>query len=193
MRLRTLTLLRAVGLVLCLLAWALAAVGLSACSSGSSREARGTVVHVTVRDFHIKVEPARIPAGDARLVIVNKGARHARAARRPRRFGAAAAQGRSDRRRGQRFAPGLGPAGAMSRPRGQGDHARRGGPSGARARAELQQLRVAGVRIAVDDFGPGFSSLGQLRSFRVDMIKVDRSVVQVIDEETRTPRSRRTS
>ena len=73
MRLRTLTLLRAAGLVLCLLACALAAVGLSAYPSGSSREARGTVVHVTVRDFHIKVEPGRIPAGDARLVIVIKG------------------------------------------------------------------------------------------------------------------------
>jgi uncharacterized cupredoxin-like copper-binding protein len=73
MRLRTPTLLPAAGLVLCLFACALAAVGLTACSSGSSREVRGTVVHVTVRDFHIKLEPARIPAGDARLVIENKG------------------------------------------------------------------------------------------------------------------------
>jgi uncharacterized cupredoxin-like copper-binding protein len=73
MRLRTLTLLRAAGLVLCLLACALAAVGLSAFFSGSSSEARGTVVRVTVRDFHIKVKPTRIPAGAARLVIVNKG------------------------------------------------------------------------------------------------------------------------
>jgi uncharacterized cupredoxin-like copper-binding protein len=30
-------------------------------------------VRVTVRDFHIKVSPARIPAGPARLVVVNKG------------------------------------------------------------------------------------------------------------------------
>jgi uncharacterized cupredoxin-like copper-binding protein len=73
MRLRTPTLLPAAGLVLCLFACALAAVGLTACSSGSSREVHGTVVHVTVRDFHIKLEPARIPAGDAHLVIENKG------------------------------------------------------------------------------------------------------------------------
>lgn len=30
-------------------------------------------MRVTVRDFHIKVSPARIPAGPARLVVVNKG------------------------------------------------------------------------------------------------------------------------
>jgi uncharacterized cupredoxin-like copper-binding protein len=73
MRLRTLTLLPAAGLILSLFACALAAVGLTAYSSGSSREVHGTVVHVTVRDFHIKLEPARMPAGDARLVIENKG------------------------------------------------------------------------------------------------------------------------
>ncbi|MFL5922262.1 MAG: putative bifunctional diguanylate cyclase/phosphodiesterase [Gaiellaceae bacterium] len=59
------------------------------------------------------------------------------------------------------------------------------GPGGARARAELQQLHDDGVRIAVDDFGTGFSSLGQLRSFPVDMIKVDRSFVQGVDEEAK--------
>jgi diguanylate cyclase (GGDEF)-like protein/PAS domain S-box-containing protein len=59
------------------------------------------------------------------------------------------------------------------------------GPGGARARAELQLLHDEGVRIAIDDFGTGFSSLGQLRSFPVDMIKVDRSFVQGVDEETK--------
>jgi diguanylate cyclase (GGDEF)-like protein/PAS domain S-box-containing protein len=59
------------------------------------------------------------------------------------------------------------------------------GPGGARARAELQVLHDDGVRIAIDDFGTGFSSLGQLRSFPVDMIKVDRSFVQGVDEETK--------
>jgi diguanylate cyclase (GGDEF)-like protein/PAS domain S-box-containing protein len=59
------------------------------------------------------------------------------------------------------------------------------GPGGARARAELQLLHDDGVRIAVDDFGTGFSSLGQLRSFPVDMIKVDRSFVQGVDEEAK--------
>jgi diguanylate cyclase (GGDEF)-like protein/PAS domain S-box-containing protein len=59
------------------------------------------------------------------------------------------------------------------------------GAGGARARAELQQLHDGGVRIAVDDFGTGFSSLGQLRSFPVDMIKVDRSFVQGVEEEAK--------
>jgi EAL domain-containing protein (putative c-di-GMP-specific phosphodiesterase class I) len=59
------------------------------------------------------------------------------------------------------------------------------GTGGARARAELQQLHDEGVRIAIDDFGTGFSSLGQLRSFPVDMIKVDRSFVQGVEDEAK--------
>jgi diguanylate cyclase (GGDEF)-like protein/PAS domain S-box-containing protein len=53
-----------------------------------------------------------------------------------------------------------------------------GGSAGERARAELQALHEDGVSIAIDDFGTGFSSLGQLRSFPIDMIKVDRSFIQ---------------
>ena len=59
------------------------------------------------------------------------------------------------------------------------------GTGGARARSELQQLHDEGVRIAIDDFGTGFSSLGQLRSFPVDMIKVDRSFVQGVEDEAK--------
>jgi uncharacterized cupredoxin-like copper-binding protein len=73
MRLRTATLPPAARVALCLFACAIAPVGLSACSSGSSHSAAGTVVRVTVRDFHIKVSPARIPSGATRLVVVNKG------------------------------------------------------------------------------------------------------------------------
>jgi EAL domain-containing protein (putative c-di-GMP-specific phosphodiesterase class I) len=54
-----------------------------------------------------------------------------------------------------------------------------------RSQKELQALHEDGVRIAIDDFGTGFSSLGQLRHFPVDMIKVDRSFIQGMEEETK--------
>ena len=59
------------------------------------------------------------------------------------------------------------------------------GLAGERARAQLRDLHDLGVRIAIDDFGTGFSSLGQLRSFPVDLIKVDRSFVQGIEHDAK--------
>lgn len=44
----------------------------------------------------------------------------------------------------------------------------------------LEQLRCLGVRIAIDDFGSGYSSLSYLRRFPVDVLKVDRSLVHRI-------------
>ncbi|MCC7258937.1 MAG: EAL domain-containing protein [Gammaproteobacteria bacterium] len=41
----------------------------------------------------------------------------------------------------------------------------------------MHQLRAAGVRLAMDDFGTGTSSLGCLRDYPFDSIKVDRSFV----------------
>jgi diguanylate cyclase (GGDEF)-like protein len=43
---------------------------------------------------------------------------------------------------------------------------------------KLRQLRALGVRISMDDFGTGFSSLSNLRSFAFDNIKIDRSFIQ---------------
>jgi EAL domain-containing protein (putative c-di-GMP-specific phosphodiesterase class I) len=48
----------------------------------------------------------------------------------------------------------------------------------------LGELRATGVRIALDDFGAGYSSLGQLRDLPVDILKIDHSLVA--EPESRT-------
>ena len=44
--------------------------------------------------------------------------------------------------------------------------------------AILHQLRNLGIRIAMDDFGVGYSSLGYLRAFPFDKIKIDGSFIR---------------
>jgi diguanylate cyclase (GGDEF)-like protein len=48
----------------------------------------------------------------------------------------------------------------------------------------VTELRAAGVRIALDDFGTGQSSLGRLRDFAFDKVKIDRAFVSRITTDT---------
>ncbi len=44
--------------------------------------------------------------------------------------------------------------------------------------AQLARLRDMGVKISIDDFGTGFSSLAYFRDLPVDEIKIDQSFVR---------------
>jgi len=47
----------------------------------------------------------------------------------------------------------------------------------------LHRLAAMGVKIAIDDFGSGYSSLSYLRSFPFDKIKIDRSFMNQLAGE----------
>ena len=52
-----------------------------------------------------------------------------------------------------------------------------------RATNAMLALKALGVNIALEDFGSAFSSLGYLRRFAFDRIKVDRSLIAALDRE----------
>ncbi len=53
-----------------------------------------------------------------------------------------------------------------------------------RALKLLGSIKAMGVRLAIDDFGSGYSSLAQIKRFPIDTLKVDRSYIREIGKQT---------
>jgi diguanylate cyclase (GGDEF)-like protein/PAS domain S-box-containing protein len=47
----------------------------------------------------------------------------------------------------------------------------------------LEELRATGLKLAIDDFGAGWSSLSRLRNLPVQMLKIDRSFLREIPDD----------
>jgi sensor c-di-GMP phosphodiesterase-like protein len=52
------------------------------------------------------------------------------------------------------------------------------------ARANLQALYQSGIQISIDDFGTGYSNLKQLKKINCHFLKIDRSFVMEIEEDS---------
>jgi diguanylate cyclase (GGDEF)-like protein len=53
------------------------------------------------------------------------------------------------------------------------------------AKRSLERLRALGIKISIDDFGVGYSSMSQLLELQVDEIKIDKSFVLALDSDSR--------
>lgn len=56
--------------------------------------------------------------------------------------------------------------------------------SSGRAVDHLRALKARGIRVSLDDLGTGYSSLNALRLFPIDSLKIDRSFVQGVPDDT---------
>ncbi|MDT7580938.1 MAG: hypothetical protein QOK35_2202, partial [Pseudonocardiales bacterium] len=54
-----------------------------------------------------------------------------------------------------------------------------------RAQQLLKRLSALGIRISIDDFGAGYTSLGQLKTLPISELKIDRSFVTTMTEDGR--------
>lgn len=52
------------------------------------------------------------------------------------------------------------------------------------AQRNLEGLAAVGVRMALDDFGTGFSGLSRLKHFPIHTVKIDRSFIRDIRNDT---------
>ncbi|MDO3435079.1 bifunctional diguanylate cyclase/phosphodiesterase [Rhizobium sp. CBN3] len=50
------------------------------------------------------------------------------------------------------------------------------------ARRSIDHLKQVGIKFALDDFGCGYASIGALRQFGFDRMKIDRSLVSALDQ-----------